>query len=305
MPNGEPAPGDGQTEAADTVDSVKDSANPESAEADVEVEEQGEDEAMVDADADADAVGSTKNSAVLEEEGAEEVGEEHKGDALVDAAATTAASPGGSGGAQGAEEEVEERLGDTLVDVSVAHQVKTEAQGHEGAETEGEAQGNEVVETKVKAQGEEGAELKDDTQGNEAAEMDVDKAGNGDEHTEVRVDGDKGSLLKEEIDNGGDNKKDANGEDELVSSLAGEGENQNLSDKVSNNSFMFDYTRGGDDSGTEEEQAEFIKELDRFYTMKLMEFKPPKFYGEGLNCLKLWRQVTGLGGYDQKGPYIG
>uniref|UniRef100_A0A8R7TGD7 ARID domain-containing protein n=1 Tax=Triticum urartu TaxID=4572 RepID=A0A8R7TGD7_TRIUA len=301
MPNGEPAPGDGQTEAADTVDSVKDSANPESAEADVEVEEQGEDEAMVDADADADAVGSTKNSAVLEEEGAEEVGEEHKGDALVDAAATTVASLDDSGKveAQGAEEEVEERLGDTLVDVSVAHQVKTEAQGHEGAETEGEAQGNEVVETKVKAQGEEGAELKDDTQGNEAAEMDVDKAGNGDEHTEVRVDGDKGSLLKEEIDNGGDNKKDANGEDELVSSLAGEGENQNLSDKVSNNSFMFDYTRGGDDSGTEEEQAEFIKELDRFYTMKLMEFKPPKFYGEGLNCLKLWRQVTGLGGYDQ------
>ncbi|VAH45892.1 unnamed protein product [Triticum turgidum subsp. durum] len=297
MPNGEPAPGDGQTEAADTVDSVKYSANPERAEADVEVEEQGEDDAMVDADA--DAVGSTKDSAVPEEGGAEEVGEEHKGDALV--AATTVASLDDLGKveAQGAEEEVEERLGDALVDVSVAHQVKSEAQGNEGAETEGEAQGNEVAETKVEAQGDEVAELKDDTQGNEAAEMDVDKAGNGDEHTEVRVDGDKGSLLKEESDNGGDNKKDANGEDELVSSLAGEGENQNLSDKVSNNSFMFDYTRGGDDSGTEEEQAEFIKELDRFYTMKLMEFKPPKFYGEGLNCLKLWRQVTGLGGYDQ------
>ncbi|KAF7015784.1 hypothetical protein CFC21_029543, partial [Triticum aestivum] len=267
MPNGKPAPGDGQTEAADTVDSVKDSANPESAEADVEVEEQGEDDAMVDADADADAVGSTKNSAVPEEGGAEEVGEEHKGDALVDTAATTVASLDDSGKveAQGAEVEVDERLGDALVDVSVAHQVKTEAQGNEGAETEGEAQGNEVVETKVEAQGEEGAELKDDTQGNEAAEMDVDKAGNGDDHTEVRVDGDKGSLLKEESDNGGDNKKDAN----------------------------------GDDSGTEEEQAEFIKELDRFYAMKLMEFKPPKFYGEGLNCLKLWRQVTGLGGYDQ------
>ncbi|KAF7008448.1 hypothetical protein CFC21_023196 [Triticum aestivum] len=263
MPNGEPAPGDGQTEAADTVDSVKYSANPERAEADVEVEEQGEDDAMVDADA--DAVGSTKDSAVPEEGGAEEVGEEHKGDALV--AATTVASLDDLGKveAQGAEEEVEERLGDALVDVSVAHQVKSEAQGNEGAETEGEAQGNEVAETKVEAQGDEVAELKDDTQGNEAAEMDVDKAGNGDEHTEVRVDGDKGSLLKEESDNGGDNKKDAN----------------------------------GDDSGTEEEQAEFIKELDRFYTMKLMEFKPPKFYGEGLNCLKLWRQVTGLGGYDQ------
>ncbi|XP_044965923.1 AT-rich interactive domain-containing protein 6-like isoform X2 [Hordeum vulgare subsp. vulgare] len=301
MRNGEPASGDGQTEAADTVDSVKDSANPESAEADMEVEEQGKDDAMVDADADADAVGSTKDSAVPEEGGAEEVGGEHKGDALVDAAASTVASLAylGKVEAQGVEEEVEERVGDALVDVSVAHQVKSEAQGNEGAETECEAQGNEVVETKGEAQGNEGAEMKDDTQGNEAAEMDVDKAGNGDEHTEVRVDGDKGSLLKEESDNGGDNKKDANGEDELGSALAGEDENHHLSDKVSNNSFMFDYTRGGDDSGTEEEQAEFIKELDRFYTMKLMEFKPPKFYGEGLNCLKLWRQVTGLGGYDQ------
>lgn len=286
MPNGEPAPGDGQTEAADTVDSVKDSANPESAEADVEVEEQGEDDAMVDAEA--DAVGFTKDSAAPEEGGAEEVREEHKGDTLADAAASTVASLEDLGKveAEGVEEEVEERVGDALVDVSVAHQVKSEAQGNEGAETEGEAQGNDVAETKGEAQGNEGADMKDDTQGNEAAEMDVDKAGNGDEHTEVRVDGDKGSLLKEESDNGGDNKKDANGEDELVSALAGKDENHNLSDKVSNNSFMFDYTLGGDDSGTEEEQAEFIKELDRFYTMKLMEFKPPKFYGEGLNCLK-------------------
>ncbi|KAL6874042.1 hypothetical protein ACP4OV_014124 [Aristida adscensionis] len=68
--------------------------------------------------------------------------------------------------------------------------------------------------------------------------------------------------------------------------------------KISNN-FMFDYASGGDDSGTEEEQAAFMKELERFYKEKMMEFKPPKFYGEGLNCLKLWRQVTGLGGYDQ------
>ncbi|KAL6603002.1 hypothetical protein ACP70R_043363 [Stipagrostis hirtigluma subsp. patula] len=75
-------------------------------------------------------------------------------------------------------------------------------------------------------------------------------------------------------------------------------EDQALS-KVSNNSFMFDYTNGGDDSGTEEEQAAFMKELERFYKEKMMEFKPPKFYGEGLNCLKLWRQVTRLGGYEQ------
>ncbi|KAL0758812.1 hypothetical protein Bca101_074962 [Brassica carinata] len=30
-----------------------------------------------------------------------------------------------------------------------------------------------------------------------------------------------------------------------------------------------------------------------------MDFKPPKFYGEGLNCLKLFRAVIRLGGYDK------
>lgn len=43
---------------------------------------------------------------------------------------------------------------------------------------------------------------------------------------------------------------------------------------------------GGDDSGTEEEQAAFMKELENFYKEKNLEFKAPKFYGEGLNCLK-------------------
>lgn len=296
MPSVEPAPGEGgQTEAADTADSVNDSANPEAAEAEVEAEEKGEDEPMVDADAgadadaDADAVGSPKDLVVPEEECAEEDGEEHKGDALVDAAAGAVESVDDSAKAEGngVEEEVEEHEGDALVDVSVADQVKSEAQGNEGAEMKGEAQGNEE------------AEEKDDTQGNETAEMEFDKAGNGDGHTVAEVDGDKGSLVKEESDIAVDNKKDANGEDQPVSVLAGEDGDQNLSDKVSNNSFMFDYTSGADDSGTEEEQAEFIKELERFYTTKLMEFKAPKFYGEGLNCLKLWRQVTGLGGYDQ------
>lgn len=55
----------------------------------------------------------------------------------------------------------------------------------------------------------------------------------------------------------------------------------------------------GDDSGTDEEQAAFMKELENFFKERSLEFKPPKFYGEGLNCLKLWRAVTRLGGYDQ------
>ncbi|KAG6482947.1 hypothetical protein ZIOFF_059586 [Zingiber officinale] len=55
----------------------------------------------------------------------------------------------------------------------------------------------------------------------------------------------------------------------------------------------------GDESGSEEEQAAFVKELEDFYRERNMEYKPPKFYGELLNCLKLWRAVTRLGGYDQ------
>ncbi|OVA01029.1 ARID/BRIGHT DNA-binding domain [Macleaya cordata] len=55
----------------------------------------------------------------------------------------------------------------------------------------------------------------------------------------------------------------------------------------------------GDESGTEEEQAAFMKELENFFKERSLEFKAPKFYGEGLNCLKLWRAVTKLGGYDQ------
>ncbi|KAK9286088.1 hypothetical protein L1049_014468 [Liquidambar formosana] len=55
----------------------------------------------------------------------------------------------------------------------------------------------------------------------------------------------------------------------------------------------------GDESGTEEEQAAFMKELETFFKESSLEFKPPKFYGEGLNLLKLWRAVTRLGGYEQ------
>lgn len=53
-----------------------------------------------------------------------------------------------------------------------------------------------------------------------------------------------------------------------------------------------------DDSGTPEERVEFMKELESFYRENALEFKPPKFYGEPLNCLKLWRAVIKLGGYE-------
>uniref|UniRef100_A0A494G9C6 ARID domain-containing protein n=1 Tax=Solanum lycopersicum TaxID=4081 RepID=A0A494G9C6_SOLLC len=56
---------------------------------------------------------------------------------------------------------------------------------------------------------------------------------------------------------------------------------------------------GEDDEGSPEHQAEFIEKLGSFYQEKAMEFKQPRFYGHPLNCLKLWRSVIKLGGYDQ------
>ncbi|KAG6491270.1 AT-rich interactive domain-containing protein 5-like [Zingiber officinale] len=61
----------------------------------------------------------------------------------------------------------------------------------------------------------------------------------------------------------------------------------------------FDSFLDGEDSGTEDQQSAFMKEIENFYKERSLEFKAPKFYGEGLNCLKLWRQVTRLGGYDK------
>lgn len=51
-------------------------------------------------------------------------------------------------------------------------------------------------------------------------------------------------------------------------------------------SFLLDDTSEGNESGTEEDQSAFMKELDSFFRERNMDFKPPKFYGEGLNCLK-------------------
>ncbi|XP_028795239.1 AT-rich interactive domain-containing protein 3 [Neltuma alba] len=74
-----------------------------------------------------------------------------------------------------------------------------------------------------------------------------------------------------------------------------------LVDKGNSNTKLsfLDVDYDGNESGTEAEQSAFMKELENFFRERSMEFKPPKFYGEGLNCLKLWRAVTRLGGYDK------
>ncbi|KAH0684979.1 hypothetical protein KY285_021737 [Solanum tuberosum] len=53
------------------------------------------------------------------------------------------------------------------------------------------------------------------------------------------------------------------------------------------------------DDGSPEDQAAFMRDLEIFYRERAIEFKPPKFYGIPLNCLKLWRSVIRLGGYDR------
>ncbi|XP_049397278.1 AT-rich interactive domain-containing protein 6-like [Solanum stenotomum] len=60
---------------------------------------------------------------------------------------------------------------------------------------------------------------------------------------------------------------------------------------------------GKDDEGFLEDQDAFLGELGTFYLEKAMEFKPPRFYGHQLNCLKLWRSVIRLGGYDRGSGY--
>ncbi|EFJ16229.1 hypothetical protein SELMODRAFT_445202 [Selaginella moellendorffii] len=70
-------------------------------------------------------------------------------------------------------------------------------------------------------------------------------------------------------------------------------------DKDGNLEDGFAETSEDDGDGTVEEQLAFVKELEKFFRERSMEFKAPKFYGEELNCLKLWKAVMKLGGYEQ------
>ncbi|TKY58412.1 AT-rich interactive domain-containing protein 3 [Spatholobus suberectus] len=100
--------------------------------------------------------------------------------------------------------------------------------------------------------------------------------------------------IKAEIKSGLEIKNKDNEKQDAVACA----DNGNL---ISKNLYFLDpdYSYDGNESGTEEEQSAFMKELENFFRERSMEFKPPKFYKEGLNCLKLWRSVNRLGGYDK------
>ncbi|KAG5571919.1 hypothetical protein H5410_061685 [Solanum commersonii] len=63
--------------------------------------------------------------------------------------------------------------------------------------------------------------------------------------------------------------------------------------------FKFQMADCEDDEGSPEDQAAIIRKLGTFCQKKAMTFKPPRFYGHQLNCLKLWRSMIRLGGYDR------
>ncbi|ESW28263.1 hypothetical protein PHAVU_003G272200 [Phaseolus vulgaris] len=100
--------------------------------------------------------------------------------------------------------------------------------------------------------------------------------------------------VRAEVKSGLDNENKYNEKQAAV----GQADNGNL---ISQNLYFLDpeYSYDGNESGTEDEQSAFMKELETFFRERSMEFKPPKFYKEGLNCLKLWRSVNRLGGYDK------
>ncbi|BBN16213.1 protein MpARID3 [Marchantia polymorpha subsp. ruderalis] len=47
----------------------------------------------------------------------------------------------------------------------------------------------------------------------------------------------------------------------------------------------------------EQENDAFVETVGNFFREKNLEFRMPKFYGENVDLLKLWREVTTLGGY--------
>jgi len=87
--------------------------------------------------------------------------------------------------------------------------------------------------------------------------------------------------VRAEVKSGLDNENKYNEKQAAV----GQADNGNL---ISQNLYFLDpeYSYDGNESGTEDEQSAFMKELETFFRERSMEFKPPKFYKEGLNCLK-------------------
>lgn len=95
-------------------------------------------------------------------------------------------------------------------------------------------------------------------------------------------------IQKTPLENGNGNGEEAE-KPQLQNEIKGENRDNPMDMELEEgqiSNFNFDYWSDGDDSGSEEEQSAFMKELEDFHKENNFEFKPPKFYGEGLNLLK-------------------
>ncbi|KAE8680342.1 AT-rich interactive domain-containing protein 5 [Hibiscus syriacus] len=85
-------------------------------------------------------------------------------------------------------------------------------------------------------------------------------------------------------------EKESNGDAALLSSSTPMSEPERVEKP---NSWLLDPEMGeADEAGTLEDRAAFMKELESFYKDRSLEFKPPKFYGAPLNCLKTCTTVS-------------
>lgn len=96
-------------------------------------------------------------------------------------------------------------------------------------------------------------------------------------------------IQKTPLENGNENGEEEAEKPQLQNEIKGENRDNPMDMELEEgqiSNFNFDCWSDGDDSGSEEEQSAFMKELEDFHKENNFEFKPPKFYGEGLNLLK-------------------
>lgn len=180
---------------------------------------------------------------------------------------------GGGGGAAGSGEEQTQHVdNEALKDVEVDNLIKQK----DGETSVGNWSPNPEHLSEVQAEAEDDKcqqELNGDPpengHGEEEGEGEGEEEGRGQElaliaqeKTEEELNGNGAMILMEELKNEPDSK-------------------------ASSRSFLLDANDAtGDESGTEEDQAAFMKELETFHRERCLDFKPPKFYQEPLNCLK-------------------
>ncbi|KAF7085565.1 hypothetical protein CFC21_088979 [Triticum aestivum] len=190
-----------------------------------------------------------------------------------------------------AAKEEEPPVADEFQDAPPSPETNSDGDGERSPDRAGLPNAGDRGETAPPDAGEEAVGVRVETNGEDAMSHDGDE-GDGEDEDDDEDDDDE----EDDEDEDDDSTPDASPRAEVKAE--GDG-SAGLAQCASQQPVEPDPFLEGHDSGTEEEQAAFMSELERFHREHSLEFKPPKFYGKGLNCLKLWRQVAHLGGHEQ------